>query len=662
VTTLLIVESPTKAKALRGYLGRGYAVRASMGHVRDLPRKELGVDTEAGFKPTYHLLPRGRKTLKGIREAILKSDRVVLATDPDREGEAIAWHVVQACRPQLKGKPVLRARFYEITPLAVQAAMNDLAELDMKLVNAQQARRVLDRLVGYQISPVLWKAIAGPKGLSAGRVQSVALRLIMERDREIEAFVPQEYWTLDAELSPADRQTACFKARLWRIAGIKPSLAAAADAQGLVDDLQQEGGADWRVKELTQKRRTRKPYPPYTTSTLQRDSSNRLRWPAKKTMQIAQQLYEGVKLPGGKTTGLITYMRTDSTAVSPAAAEEAREVIGQYFPAALPDQPPVYRTRVKNAQEAHEAIRPTSPTRTPKSVREALTPDQDRLYTLVWRRFIASQMKPAVYRATTVIIATARKGVDLPYLFRARGREMLEPGFTVVYELREPTKEGEPADQNLPPLTDGELLICHCLLPEQHFTRPPAHFTEASLIQFLEQKGIGRPSTFANILDTLYRRRYVVKKKTSLHTTSLGFVVGDFLVARFPTVLDVAFTARMEDQLDEVSNGRAEWRSVMKEMWTPLSDQVESALAAVAGAAKIRVPPPLPGHPQGPASGRRRTRKPKPKAQPLGIECPQCGQPLVKRAGKHGPFAGCSAYPKCRFTRKLEAPTDADAP
>jgi DNA topoisomerase-1 len=462
VTTLLIVESPTKAKALRGYLGRGYTVRASMGHVRDLPRKELGVDTEAGFKPTYHLLPRGRKTLKGIREAILKSDRVVLATDPDREGEAIAWHVVQACRAQLKGKPVLRARFYEITPLAVKAAMNELAELDMKLVNAQQARRVLDRLVGYQISPVLWKAIAGPKGLSAGRVQSVALRLIMERDREIEAFVPQEYWALDAELSPADRESARFKARLWRIAGKKPSLACAADAQALVDDLQQEGGADWRVvddlqqeggadwrvKELTQKRRTRKPYPPYTTSTLQRDSSNRLRWPAKKTMQIAQQLYEGVKLPGGKTTGLITYMRTDSTAVSPAAAEEAREVIGRYFPAALPDQPPVYRTRVKNAQEAHEAIRPTSPARTPKSIRDALTPDQDRLYTLIWRRFIASQMKPAVYRATTVIIATARAGVDLPYLFRARGREMLEPGFTVVYELRESTKEGEPADQN----------------------------------------------------------------------------------------------------------------------------------------------------------------------------------------------------------------------
>lgn len=658
--TLLIVESPTKAKALRGYLGRGYTVRASMGHVRDLPRKKLGVDIEAGFKPTYHLLPRGRKTLKGIREAILKSDRVVLATDPDREGEAIAWHVVQACRPQLKGKPVLRARFYEITPLAVKAALNDLAELDMKLVNAQQARRVLDRLVGYQISPVLWKAIAGPKGLSAGRVQSVALRLIMERDREIEAFVPQEYWTLDAELSPAGRESARFKARLWRIAGKKPLLAGAADAQALVDDLEEEGGADWRVKELTQKRRTRKPYPPYTTSTLQRDSSNRLRWPAKKTMQVAQQLYEGVKLPGEKTTGLITYMRTDSTAVSPAAAEEARDVISRYFPAALPDRPPVYRTRVKNAQEAHEAIRPTSPARTPKSVREALTPEQDRLYTLIWRRFIASQMKPAVYRATTVIVSPSRGGVDLPYLFRARGREMLEPGFTVVYELREQTQEGEPGDQTLPPLTGGESLICHRLLPEQRFTRPPAHFTEASLIQFLEKKGIGRPSTFASILDTLSRRRYVVKKRTSLHTTSLGFVVGDFLVERFPTVLDVAFTARMEDQLDEVSNGRSEWRSVMSEMWTPLSDQVGSALAAVAGAAKIRVP----GHDhhKGPASGRRRTRKPEPKAQPLGLECPQCGQPLVKRAGKHGPFAGCSAYPKCRHTRKLEKPTDADPP
>jgi DNA topoisomerase-1 len=641
-STLIIVESPTKAKALRAYLGRDYSVHASMGHVRDLPSKELGVDVEHGFKPSYRLLPNGRKTLPKIREAIATADRVVLATDPDREGEAMAWHIVEACRPQLKGKQVQRVRFHEITPTAVRGALLHPSALDMNLVDAQQARRVLDRLVGYQVSPVLWRAVAGPKGLSAGRVQTVALRLVVERDREIEAFVPQEYWTLDAELSRPDESH--FRARLWRVGREKPSLTNQADAQEVVDAL---AGASWHVKDLTQRTRTRKPYPPYTTSTLQRDAATRLRWPAKKTMQIAQQLYEGVSIPGEGTTGLITYMRTDSTAVSPQAAEEARRVISQYFPAALPAQSPVYRVKVKNAQEAHEAIRPTGAARTPKSIRDVLTPDQDKLYALIWRRFLASQMKPAVFNVTTVTVATAREGRDLPYLFRATGLKVIDPGFLAVYDVKEQGEEDEGPAQLLPPLAQGDHLICHRLIPEQHFTKPPPHFTEASLIQTLEREGIGRPSTFAAILDTLYRRQYVVKDGGALLATPLGFFVSDFLVSHFAAVFDLSFTASMEDQLDEISNGRAAWQAMMVCMWSPLSRQVAEAETAVAGMPKVKVP----GFEWNTKPRRTRTKA---ALRPIGEDCPDCGQPLVRRTGKHGPFVGCSGFPHCRYTRAVE--------
>jgi DNA topoisomerase-1 len=586
------------------------------------------------------LLRKKHRALQSLREGILKANTVVLATDPDREGEAIAWHILQACRKQLQGKQVLRARFHEITPEAVKAAVAQPETLNMDLVNAQQARRILDRLVGYGVSPVLWKAISGPKGLSAGRVQSVALRLVVEREQEIEAFVPQEYWTLDAELSRPDGPR--FSARLWRVGKEKPALASAAEAQAIVEALQ---GASWRVKELTQQRRSRKPYPPYTTSTLQRDGSSRLRWPAKKTMRVAQELYEGVELPGEKRTGLITYMRTDSTTVSPQAAEEARQVIREFFPAGLPERPPVYQTKVKNAQEAHEAIRPTSPGRTPKSVRAALTPDQDKLYTLIWRRFIASQMKPAVYRVTTVTVAAAKDGRDLLYLFRATGRQLLDPGFLVVYEVKEESKaEGEAPDQALPPLAKGDLLVCHRLVPEQHFTKPPPHYTEASLIQKLEKEGIGRPSTFASILDTLYRRQYVAKEKNSLRITPLGVAVCGFLLAHFAAVFAVGFTARMEDQLDEISNGRARWQAVTQEMWNPLSGQLEAARAAVGGTPKIAVP----GYEY---TSSRRSSRPKATAEPTGEDCPDCGRPLVRRVSKHGPFVGCSGYPQCRYRR-----------
>jgi DNA topoisomerase-1 len=655
MTALVIVESPAKAKTLRGYLGRDFRVHASMGHVRDLPPRELGVDLDRSFQPTYRLLPGSRKTLQALRTAMSQVDTVVLATDPDREGEAIAWHIQEACRAQLAGKAIRRVRFHQITPAAIQEALAQPGALNMDLVFAQQARRILDRLVGYQVSPLLWRAISGHRGLSAGRVQSVALRLVVERDREIESFVPEEYWTIDAELAPAASgvsedvaESSRFFARLWRVGGEKPVLRSAADAGAVIDGLQ---GADWRVGQVTHRRQVRRPFPPYTTSTLQQDAANRLRWPAKKTMLVAQQLYEGVDLPGEKRTGLITYMRTDSTAVAPEAAEEARQVIARLYPSSLPERPPVYRTRVKNAQEAHEAIRPTRPSRLPAEISAALSPDQQRLYLLIWQRFIASQMKPAIYDVTTVDVETRRNETPLPYLFRARGRQLLESGFLDVYQVAEEEEEGQAPLQSLPPLTTGQPLICFQLLPEQHFTRPPPHFTESALIQALEKAGIGRPSTFAGILDTLYRRGYVVRERSALRSTPLGMTVMDFLLAHLPEVFEVAFTARMEDQLDQVSNGQQHWQAVVRALWEPLSVQVNQAAVAVAAQPRLRVEA-VEGRPSAPAS-RRRPRGRRPAPQPTGQDCPRCGAPLVRRSGKRGPFVGCSQYPTCRFTRNL---------
>ena len=647
--TLVIVESPPKAKTLRKYLGRAYLVHASMGHVRDLPPKQLGVDIEHGFKPTYYLTRRGGKTLQDLRAAMLKCDEVILATDPDREGEAIAWHVVETCKKELRGKTVRRARFHEITEQAIKAALVDLQPLDMHLVVAQQARRVLDRLVGYQVSPVLWKGISGPQGLSAGRVQSVALRLVVERDREIENFRPEEYWTLEADLSRLSThpQQPHFIAALHQISGKKPELKTQTQMQAIMDELQ---GADWSVADLKQEQRQRKPFPPYITSTLQRDASVRLHWSAKKVMQVAQELYEGVKLPEEGQTGLITYMRTDSTAVSPLAQEAAREVIQRFYPDALPERPPLYVTKVKNAQEAHEAIRPTDPKRLPKEIRAALTPDQDQLYTLIWRRFLASQMKPALYSVTTAVIHTARDGKLLPYLFRAVGRQLLAPGFLQVYEVKEeqPAEEDEPENRMLPPLSTGDALVCHKLLPKQHFTQPPPRFSDAALIQEMERLGIGRPSTFASIVDTLYERDYVVKDSGKLQSTELGRVVRDFLLGHFTEVFDVGFTARMEDQLDDIANGQAQWQAVMETLWGPLGGQVTKAESAAAAAPKIKV-----AKPEGKARRQGKSSRKKSPAKTLERNCPKCGKPLAERKSKHGPFIGCSGFPDCRYTEHI---------
>ncbi|MDY6877857.1 MAG: type I DNA topoisomerase [Chloroflexota bacterium] len=626
---LVIVESPTKARALRGFLGRGYRVLASMGHIRDLPPKKLGVDVEHNFRPTYHLRRGAGKTVKRFKETATKASTIYLATDPDREGEAIAWHALRAIK--VRDKPVHRITFHEITPEAVKAALSAPGCLDMDLVNAQQARRVLDRLVGYQVSPVLWKAIKGRKGLSAGRVQTVALRLVVERDREIEAFVPQEYWTLDAELSKVEGDTRHFRARLVRIGKEKPDLKTEADAVAIVKALE---GADYRVLRVKRRRRSRRPYPPYTTSTLQQDGANRLGWPAAKTMKIAQELYEGIALPGEGTVGLITYMRTDSTHVAESAQAEAREIIARYWGEEyLPEKPPTYKTRSKVAQEAHEAIRPTSSQRTVRELRQDLTPDQVRLYELVWRRFIASQMKPAVYNVTTVDVATARDNQDLPYVFRATGRELIFEGFLKVYAIKEkrPAEEEGAAGQILPPLADGEPLALHGLFPEQHFTKPAPHFTEASLIKELERLGIGRPSTYAGIVRTIVKREYVERKRKSLLATGLGFVVCDFLVEQFPALFAVGFTAQMEEDLDCIARGERPWVEVLQEFYDPFAAAVERAQGSAAGG-----PVTVPGS--------------KSKSVPTAAKCPECGGTVVVREGKYGRFRACANFPRCKWS------------
>ncbi len=626
---LIIVESPTKARALRGFLGRGYRVLASMGHIRDLPLKKLGVDVDHNFQPTYHLRRGAGKTVKRLKEAATEASIIYLATDPDREGEAIAWHALRAMK--VRDKPVRRITFHEITPEAVKAALSAPGSLDMDLVYAQQARRVLDRLVGYQVSPVLWKAVKGRKGLSAGRVQTVALRLVVERDREIEAFAPQEYWTLDAELSKVEGDIRHFRARLVRIGKEKPDLKTQADALAIVEALEEAG---YRVLRVKRRRRSRRPYPPYTTSTLQQDGANRLGWPAAKTMKVAQELYEGVALPGEGTVGLITYMRTDSTHVAESAQAEAREVITRYWGEQyLPEKPPTYKTRSKVAQEAHEAIRPTSSQRTPRDLREHLTPDQAKLYDLVWRRFIASQMKPAVYNVTTVDVATARDGQDLPYVFRATGRELIFEGFLKVYEVKEkkPAEEEGAAGQVLPPLAGGEPLALHGLFPEQHFTKPAPHFTEASLIKELERLGIGRPSTYAGIVHTIVKREYVERKRKSLLATELGFVVCDFLVEQFPNLFAVGFTAEMEENLDRIARGERPWVEVLQEFYDPFAAAVERAQGTAA---------------DGPVTMPRG----KSKAVPTGAKCPECGGEVMVREGKYGRFRACANFPRCKWS------------
>jgi DNA topoisomerase-1 len=622
--TLIIVESPTKAKTIGQYLGRDYTVKASMGHVRDLPKSELGVNTET-FEPKY--VSSGRPAvLKDLRAAAASADHVLLATDPDREGEAIAWHIADL----LKLKQPQRLEFHEITRPAIQHALETPQPLNQALFDAQQARRLLDRLVGYGLSPLLWRKVQS--GISAGRVQSVAVRLICEREREVTSFQPVEYWSIDTDLRKLVAPTDPFRARLVQVGGKKPELGNAEQSQAIVEGLRQ---STFAVKEVVTKPVRRNPPPPFTTSTLQQAAAHRLGMSAKRTMTVAQQLYEGIDLGLEGQVGLITYMRTDSVNLAESAIAAARRYIQAAFsPQHLPDKPVRYRTKSKGAQEAHEAIRPTDPERAPESVRGHLDGDQFRLYQLIWQRMVASQMTAAVYNRTTAEISGSRDGVER-YGLRATATQLSMPGYLALYginadeQAEEPREEGtEGQNAALPPLAARESLDLVQLYPEQHFTEPLPRYNEASLVRTLEQLGIGRPSTYAQILGTIQDRGYVEKQGKTLLPTSLGFATNDFLVEHFGNVVDTGFTAGLEEQLDDVAAGDRPWRQLLAAFYGPFSTNL---------AEKQNVP---------------HVKIEKPPVVEVGENCPDCGKPLVERRSRFGTFVGCSGYPECRFIKR----------
>lgn len=673
---LVIVESPTKARTISRFLGPGYAVKASMGHVRDLPKSKMGVDIAHDFQPTY-LIPREKQPIvKELKQSVQKARELILATDPDREGEAIAWHLIEAT--EAKDKPIRRIVFHEITEEAIREALANPRGIDMRLVNAQQARRVLDRLVGYEISPLLWRKVKG--GLSAGRVQSVALRLIVEREREIQSFVPQEYWTIDVDLAPlanGSREPTPFTASLVRIHGEKPNLPNEEAARAVARELE---AAQYWVVSVKERQKQRKPAPPFTTSTLQQEAGRKLRFPVSLTMQIAQQLYEGVELGPEGSVGLITYMRTDSTQVAASAQQRAREVIAARWGADfLPDRPPVYAKKAKGAQEAHEAIRPTDPARDPESVKPYLTPRQYQLYRLIWERFIASQMANAIYDTVTVEIAAgATMDESAPYRLRASGSIVRFPGFLIVYREGRDDEESDELDQRpLPPLSEGERLRLLAVRPEQHFTQPPPRYTEATLVKTLEELGIGRPSTYAPTIETLKQRRYVTVEDRKLVPTELGMLVTDLLVQHFPDVVDVSFTSRMEEELDEIAAGEREWVPVVREFYEPFHRQVEEAERTMERVQLQDEPTnevcELCGRPMVikesrygrflSCSGFPECTNKRPLLEKIGVICPQCGtgDVVVRRSKKGRLFYGCSRYPECDFV-SWERPTGERCP
>ncbi|HMK08533.1 MAG TPA: type I DNA topoisomerase, partial [Anaerolineales bacterium] len=571
---LVIVESPAKARTVGRFLGKGYRVMASVGHVRDLLKSRLSVDVDNGFEPEYRVPQEKREVVKSLKAEVARSHEVYLATDPDREGEAIAWHLLQAAA--IQPEQARRVVFHEITEPAVQEAFDHPRSIDMSLVDAQQARRILDRLVGYNLSPILWAKVRGR--LSAGRVQSAALRLIVDREREIEGFQPREYWTIDVELLQPEKPPA-FRARLQRIDGEAPQLADRAQVEPILADL---AGSAFEVGAARRGARQRKPPAPFTTSTLQQEAARRLGFVARKTMAVAQQLYEGAELGGGETVGLITYMRTDSTQVSTQAQQEARQFLQERFgPAAVPDEPPVYRTRTRGAQEAHEAIRPTSVRRTPQDLARDLTPEQAKLYRLIWERFLASQMQPAEYETMTIEVDGT--SAEHSYGLRVSASRLRVPGFLEVYQdlpAENGDGEGETPEAGLaqlPPVQEGDRLEHQQSLPDQHFTQPPARFSEATLVKALEDYGIGRPSTYAPILGTLQGRGYVHRTKKRLVPTEIGLTVNDMIVDYFPEIVDLGFTARMEEELDEVADGSRPWKEVVREFYGPFAEQVERA-------------------------------------------------------------------------------------
>ena len=618
--SLVIVESPAKAKTIEKFLGKGYKVLASYGHVRALPSKQGSVDVSDNFKPKYQILPDSTKHISTLKKEVAKSDEIILATDLDREGEAIAWHLLEALGIQENStKPVVkRVTFHEITKSAITEAIKNPRHIARDLVDAQQARSILDYLVGFNLSPFLWKKIR--YGLSAGRVQSVALRLICEREDEIEAFKPREYWTLEALLSNADES--CFTAKLHSCDGKslgKFGIESEQQAQQIVADLEQQ---KYSVSNLEQKERKRNPAPPFTTSTLQQEASRKLGFSARKTMNIAQKLYEGIEVGDG-THGLITYMRTDSVALSDQATSEAREVIcGLYDESYALAKPRVFKNKSKNAQEAHEAIRPTSVARLPKQLKQFLSSDQIRLYELIWKRTVASQMTQAIFDATSVDIAAGER-----YSFRATGQVLRFPGFMALYIEGTDNGEDENKEGLLPALSVGEALEKQKLTPEQHFTQPPPRFTEASLVKTLEEYSIGRPSTYASIMATLVTRKYVRLEKRTFFPEDTGRVVTKLLTEHFSQYVDYDFTAELEEELDAISRGEQAWTPAIKEFWDPFiallrrkDQEVSKADVTTEKTDKV---------------------------------CPECGKELVIKLGRSGRFLACSGFPDCRHTEAL---------
>jgi DNA topoisomerase-1 len=690
---VIIVESPAKAKTIQKYLGRGYRVTSSMGHVRDLPKRDLSIDLENDFKPVYEVTKQ--KVVSEIRQAIRNAEAVYLATDPDREGEAIAWHITEAVKVPRK-TPIFRVVFQEITRNAVQQAINNPRQINANLVEAQQARRVLDRIVGYQLSPLLWDKVK--RGLSAGRVQSVAVRLIVEREQEIEAFVPQEYWTIEADLSKLQNEApgrSTFRAVLNERDGKKLdkfAITSQDQADTVVADL---SGATYVVGKIARRDKRRTPAPPFTTSTLQQEAGRKLGFSAKKTMTLAQRLYEGIDLGGDiGSVGLITYMRTDSTNVAQEAQQEARQVIEQRFGQSyLPEKPPVYKTKAKGAQEAHEAIRPTASTRTPDSLNAQLERDLWRLYDLIWKRFVASQMAPAIFDSTTVDIGAWKAEVGkgtAPYSFRATGSVLKFPGFLAVYNVSlDEGEEDEDSERRLPPLSEQERLNLQQLLPIQHFTEPPPRFSEASLVKELERLGIGRPSTYASIISTIQDREYVTLTEKRLLPTTLGRVVTQLLVEHFPRIVDYGFTSQMEQELDDIAEGSKAWVPVLSEFYGPFQATLAEAQQQMRNIKQdeIRTDLTCPKCEQGyltikfgrngeflACSRYSKTNAPDScdftsdfhrdgegrivldkasAAETSDVICVVCGRPMVIKKSRFGPFLGCSGYPECKATRKI---------
>lgn len=615
--SLIIVESPAKARTIKKYLGRGYQVVASVGHIKDLPQKELGVDIKNDFEPTYVIIKGKQKVLNKIIESAEKSDEIYLAPDPDREGEAIAWHIGEEIAKKAKKKKIHRILFNEITEKAIRAAIADPKSLDKKLFDAQQARRILDRLVGYQISPILWKKVR--RGLSAGRVQSVAVRIICEREAEIAAFVAKEYWSIVAHLLGSKEPI--FEAKLAKFKGEQVEIPNEKAAKGIAAELDK---LPFVLEKITKSERKRNPTPPFITSKLQQEAARKLGFTARKTMGLAQQLYEGVELGDAGLVGLITYMRTDSPRVSDAALNEVRSYIGErYGKEYMPAEPVQYKGR-RSAQEAHEAVRPTSLSYPPEAVEPYLDKDALKLYDLIWKRFVASQMNPAIFDQTAFDITAGQ------YAFRATGQIMRFAGFMAVYMEGVDEVEAKDEEENptLPELSDGETLKLAGLDPNQHFTQPPPRFTEASLVKELEERGIGRPSTYAAILSTIQDKEYVKKIEGRFHSTELGVLVNDLLVGSFPEIMDIGFTAQMEEELDDVEEGKRTWVATLKNFYGPFEKALKNA------AVKMRDV----------------------KRQQIETEykCEKCGSSMVVKWGRHGEFLACSKYPECKTTREFK--------